>query len=379
MSTVNSTTATGRLSRRSFLAMAACACALPLAGRIATASGATEAKSGDATREITDMAGRTVTIPAEVNSVYCAVPTGEAMVSTLAPTKLVGWVNSPTDATLEYLPEQLASLPVIGGWMGQQVTANLEDIIKLNPDVIIYMGTAKSLATDSVPDDIQTNTGIPVVCVPSSLEKTAEVYRTLGDWVGEAERGEELATWYEDKLKELTDKVATVPEDELPRVYYAENSDGLATDPTGSQHTEVIDYCRAINVADVEMLSGQGRTEVSIEQVIGWNPEIILCHSGFLLSDTIYDDPMWADIDAVKNGRVYTTPAVPFNWFDRPPNVMRVLGIDWFANVCYPDLDLTLEQDVRDFFKLFYLVDLTDEQLDSLLHQDEISYKENQK
>ena len=127
------------------------------------------------------------------------------------------------------------------------------------------------------------------------------------------------------------------------------------------------------------MLSGQGRTEVSIEQVIGWNPEIILCHSGFLLSDTIYDDPMWADIDAVKNGRVYTTPAVPFNWFDRPPNVMRVLGIDWFANVCYPDLDLTLEQDVRDFFKLFYLVDLTDEQLDSLLHQDEISYKENQK
>ena len=70
-------------------------------------------------REITDMAGRTVTIPTEVNSVYCAVPTGEAMVATLSPDKIIGWVNEPTQATMEYLPENLASLPVIGGWMGQ--------------------------------------------------------------------------------------------------------------------------------------------------------------------------------------------------------------------------------------------------------------------
>lgn len=365
------------LSRRSFLAMAACACAAPMLGRFALADEG-DAAGSDATVEITDMAGRTVTIPAEVNSVYCAVPTGEAMVSTLAPTKLVGWVNEPTDATLEYLPEELASLPVIGGWMGQSVTANLEDIIALDPDVIVYMATDSSLGSDETPDEIQENTGIPVVCVSSALERTPEVYRTLGPWIGEEERGEELASWYEDKLAEMTELIESVPEDELPTVYYAENSDGLATDPTGSTHTEVIDFCRAINVADVEMLSGQGRTEVSIEQVIGWDPEIILCHSGFLLAEDIYADEQWADIQAVQNERVYTTPAIPFNWFDRPPNVMRVLGIEWFANICYPDLGIDVEQDVRDFFELFYLVDLTDEQLEDLLYQDEISYKENQ-
>ncbi len=365
------------LSRRSFLAMAACACAVPMLGRFALADEG-DAAGSDATVEITDMAGRTVTIPAEVNSVYCAVPTGEAMVSTLAPTKLVGWVNEPTDATLEYLPEELASLPVIGGWMGQSVTANLEDIIALDPDVIVYMATDSSLGSDETPDEIQENTGIPVVCVSSALERTPEVYRTLGPWIGEEERGEELASWYEDKLAEMTELIESVPEDELPTVYYAENSDGLATDPTGSTHTEVIDFCRAINVADVEMLSGQGRTEVSIEQVIGWDPEIILCHSGFLLAEDIYADEQWADIQAVQNERVYTTPAIPFNWFDRPPNVMRVLGIEWFANICYPDLGIDVEQDVRDFFELFYLVDLTDEQLEDLLYQDEISYKENQ-
>lgn len=158
-------------------------------------------------------------------------------------------------------------------------------------------------------------------------------------------------------------------------MYYAENADGLATDPTGSSHTEVLDYCKVTNVADVEMKSGQGRTEVSIEQVIAWNPELILCHSGFVLADDIMNNAQWADIQAVKDGKVYTTPAIPFNWFDRPPNVMRLLGIEWFATVCYPEIDIDINQEVRDFFSLFYNVDLTDDQLQSLLNQDQISFK----
>lgn len=341
------------------------------------AQGKSEAESSEAQateRTITDMAGRTVTIPTKVDSVYCAVPTGEAMVTTLSPDKIIGWVNEPSAAAMEYLPEQLASLPVIGGWMGQQVTANMEDIITLDPDVIIYMGTAGSLGSDEVPDQIQKETGIPVVCVPSSLEKTAEVYRTLGEWIGEAERGEELASYYEEKLSEAQKKIDAIPDSERPQVYYAENTDGLATDPAGSAHTEVLDYCKVINVADVEMKSGQGRTEVSIEQVITWDPELILCHSGFVLADDIVNNPQWADIKAVKDGEVYTTPAVPFNWFDRPPNVMRLLGIQWFATVCYSDIDIDIDQEVKDFYQLFYKVELSDSQLEKLMNQNQLSF-----
>ena len=72
---------------------------------------------------------------------------------------------------------------------------------------------------------------------------------------------------------------------------------------------------------------------------------------------------------------MYTTPAIPFNWFDRPPNVMRLLGIEWFATVCYPEIDIDINQEVRDFFSLFYNVDLTGDQLQSLLNQDQISFK----
>ena len=49
-----------------------------------------------------------------------------------------------------------------------------------------------------------------------------------------------------------------------------------------------------------------------------------------MLAVDIMNNAQWADIQAVKDGKVYTTPAIPFNWFDRPPNVMRLLGIEWF-------------------------------------------------
>ena len=54
---------------------------------------------------------------------------------------------------------------------------------------------------------------------------------------------------------------------------------------------------------------------------------------------------------------------------------MRLLGIEWFATVCYPEIDIDINQEVRDFFSLFYNVDLTDDQLQSLLNQDQISFK----
>ena len=190
------------------LIAAALVCTLALPFTVSCSSGGAEsepeqepAAEQQATEQtITDMQGREVTIPTQVDAVYCAVPTGEAAVATLAPEKIVGWVNEPTEAAMEYLPEDLANMPAIGGWMGQQVTASMEDIIELAPDVIVYMGSNVMSNTDETPDQIQNDTGIPVVVVSSKLEDTAETYRNLGKWLGEEERGEELAAYCKEKL-----------------------------------------------------------------------------------------------------------------------------------------------------------------------------------
>ncbi len=326
--------------------------------------------NGDGTLTVIDMAGREVVIPDDVQSVYCAVPTGEAMVCTLFPDKLVGWVNEPTEEEMEYLGEDLSDLPVIGGWMGQVVTANMEDIITLDPDVVIYMRSNAQIAEDDVPEQIAEQTGLPVLVVSSELADTSYVYRFLGRALNSEERGDMLADYVDQALEDLSAQLAEIPDDEIKTVYYAENEDGLYTEPASSTHAEVMAFCRTDNIADVEELSGQGYTPVSIEQIITWNPDVILvCGSDADDYDQIMDpDGIWTDITAVQNGEVYVNPVLPFNWVDRPPNVMRVLGVYWFANEVYPDyVDYDINEVTKDFFSTFFNNDLTDEQVENLL------------
>jgi iron complex transport system substrate-binding protein len=326
-------------------------------------------ESQETTRTIKDMAGRQVTIPSDVMSVYCAVPTAEAMISSLCPDKLVGWVNKPSDAMLQYLPEKFATLPVIGGWMGQKVTANMEDIAQLNPDAVIYMTNRAYLEKDETPAQIEKQTGRPVIVVLSDFQYTADVYRFLGDCLGVKDRGETLAIYCEEKMSEISDAMGKIPEADKQSIYYAEGADGLSTDPSGSGHTEVLDFIGVTNIADVEALGGMGMTAVTIEQVINWNPDAILVSASS--SDTyaqVVTNPVWSDIKAVQDGKIYYTPSLPFNWFDRPPNIMRVLGIQWFASVIYPEhVNYDINIEIKEFFDIFYNVRLTDDQVKSLV------------
>ncbi len=90
------------------------------------------------------------------------------------------------------------------------------------------------------------------------------------------DRAETLASYCEKKMSEIKSDVANIPDPDKVTIYYAEGNGGLATDPSGSDHTEVLDFLSVKNVANVDKLAGQGMTSVSIEQVIGWNPSVIL-------------------------------------------------------------------------------------------------------
>ena len=75
----------------------------------------------------------------------------------------------------------------------------------------------------------------------------------------------------------------------------------------------------------------------------------------------------WATIAAVKNQQVYQIPHGPFDWFDRPPSIARLLGIRWVGNLLYPDLyQYDMKAKVKKFYKLFYHLDLTDAQFQEL-------------
>jgi len=161
---------------------------------------------------------------------------------------------------------------------------------------------------------------------------------------------------------------ADIPDNEKKRVYYAEGTDGLKTDPSGTYHSQLIDLCQGKNVADVPLQDGAGEVPVTMEQVIKWNPEVIITTDATFYN-SIYSNSNWKDIDAVKNKQVYLSPTSPFKWFDRPPGANCIIGIPWTAKVIYPDKfqDINLKEATKEFYKEFYSIDLSDEQVNSIL------------
>jgi iron complex transport system substrate-binding protein len=77
---------------------------------------------------------------------------------------------------------------------------------------------------------------------------------------------------------------------------------------------------------------------------------------------------LWAGIKAVRDRRVYLAPTAPFGWIDRPPSLNRVIGLKWLSGLFYPDqLGQDLRETTRAFYRLFYHVDPSDTELDTLI------------
>ena len=106
---------------------------------------------------------------------------------------------------------------------------------------------------------------------------------------------------------------------------------------------------------------------MSPEQVIVADPDTIVTWDPTFY-DRVWQDPLWADIAAVREGRVYLSPTLPFGWVDRPPSINRMIGLKWLAGLFYPDLwARDLRAETRAHYRLWYHIDLTDEDLDRLL------------
>jgi iron complex transport system substrate-binding protein len=86
--------------------------------------------------------------------------------------------------------------------------------------------------------------------------------------------------------------------------------------------------------------------------------------------DKINTLPIWSNINAVKNHRVYLIPKAPFNWFDRPPSFMRIMGLKWLMRALYPkQYKIDINKETKDFYKLFMNIELKDDQLQEILYQ----------
>ena len=322
------------------------------------------------TREITDMAGRKVTVPTAENieSVFSAGPVAAIFLYMVAPDKLLGWNYELNDVEKSIILDKYQDLPNFG--MGDAV--NYEAVIAANPTIAINSGKINDAMVSDC-DALSESLGIPVVAVDNELNNSAEAFRFMGELLGVEDHAEELAQYAEQVFTDIN-ALSDIPEEKKVSVYFGNGEDSLETAPRGSQHAQILDAINAVNVADLELGDGS-RVQISAEQLLAWDPDVIVVNgepkadkSGSSAAEDILSNPDYASLKAVEDQKVYGTPNAPFSWVDRPAGPNRLIGMRWFSALIYPEyIKCDINEEIHKFFDLFYHVDLSDEQLENVL------------
>jgi iron complex transport system substrate-binding protein len=322
-------------------------------------------------RMITDMAGRKVAVPAIVRKVYtdrfASLP-----VFALSPKLLCNSTFEIKKAGQKYISPEYENKP-----MSED---NDEEILKMKPDVIICSNMTGSNATEEAAT-MQKRLKIPVLVINFSLPEYGSMFSFLGKALGCNQQAANLIKYLNTYIYPIGQKLKTLPESKRPQVYYAEGMTGENTEPSGSFHSQVIDFVKARNVARTSIGGMHGMSAVSMEQILKWNPEVILVWSGMPAGmglgnagtskntyDHILTDPVWSKVKAVSHKRVYQIPYLPFGWFDRPPTTNIIPGVLWAAKTLYPgQFSFNMNQAIEEYFSLFYHVKIDDNDVIRLL------------
>ncbi len=323
----------------------------------------TETNEVPATRTFADSVGRTVEVPNEITKVAISGPLAQIVVFALCPDRVVG-IASKWDKTAEqFLATEYYQLPELGQLYGGKGELNLETLLASEAQVVIDVGEPKGSIKEDL-DALSEQTGIPFVHITATISTMGDAYRKLGELLNMPEEAEKLASYCDETYA----KVAAIADSvEKANLLYITGDQGLNVIAQGSYHAEIIDLL-SNNLAVVESPSSKGTgNEVDMEQIMLWNPDVILFAPGSVYA-SVGSDPMWSELTAIKTGNYYEVPMGPYNWMGFPPSVQRILGMLWMAKLLYPEAaDYDLYVEVANYFKLFYHCDLSEDAFNALV------------
>jgi len=328
---------------------------------------------------LVDMADRTVTVPRPIERVILAdTVDGARIFANLRATDKVVAINKyaygyslnpDRGCTAAFAAPELRELPSIGSY----AEPNLELILSLKPDLIIsYLGSPRTA------DTIQEKTDIPVVCIgysPAAAKVTSptgafsipfQALRLAGTIIGTEERAEELISYTNEKIGEITKITSKIPDSEKPKVFF--NHPGRHPPAAGTMLAITfyppLDLAGGINVArEVHPIMGGATFTISKEQVILWNPDIIIQMGGLKTDpksakrkEELLTDPDLQTINAIKNRKVYYSKGYGVGGWDFG---LGVTDVYYMAKLFHPDkfVDLNVEKECNEILERFYCVD----------------------
>lgn len=318
------------------------------------------------TRTVVDMTGRSVQIPARVERVATNFPALNQMIFMLGGADRI--VATSKDMGKSYplfttMYPRLKQIPA--PFDSGSANANAEEVLAAHPDVVLLSSGAKALLPtmdrlhiptmifDSFKDPEELKAGIGLV---------ADVLG--GDAVA---RAKQFTAYYDANVKRVETATADIAQPGRPKVYYTAGNP-LQTEGNGSIVTTWMDAAGGRNIAAENGVSAPPTfTTVQFEDVVSWNPDVIICREPGTKA-AILADQRWRDIAAVKDNHVFVSPRGVFIWSVR--SAEAALQPLWAAKMLHPDkfADLDLRKEVKDFYARFYSYKLSEQQIDGILN-----------
>ena len=293
---------------------------------------------------VTDQTGRSVEIPAQPQRIVSGYYISTSACIALGLTDKVVGIEKKIIPIYQLAAPRFLELPNVG----TAKEFDLEGCLALEPDLVILPKKLKDAA------ETMAGMGIPVLLVsPEDQAQLVEMLTLVGEATGAQEAAARLTATYEDSAAKLETITAQLTDDQTPTVYMGGNGALLSTAPKDMYQASLIRLGGGVNAGD--SLEGDSWTEVSYEQLLAMNPDVIILPSDASYTvDDVLADPQLADVTAVKSGAVYAIPGDLEAWDSPVPSCF--LGSEWIMSTLHPDRfpKAELDADVTSFYQAFY-------------------------
>jgi iron complex transport system substrate-binding protein len=316
---------------------------IPLSGAVSQSQKSTIKDNLGRTVAIPPRADRILSLQPEITRIIVALGAGERLVG-------VDYFIRRDDHLFKIVFPPGARLPAVSK---PDESVNKELVVKLDPDIIFTSPTEQQ-----VPDSIQRSLGIPVAALASlgRFDRLLEEIELVGALTGFEGRARALVRYFKEKIEFISGSIGPVTEAERPRTYLTFWS-SLARTPV---FYEPVNTAGGMNVAQSLLPSYLGTigTVITLEQIVKWDPDIILVQGSFLPRERqvtvegILGDSRLGSVKAVRNNRVHYTLGFWY-WWDPAGVLAETL---YLAGLFHPDKfgGLDLEQEANAIFEVFY-------------------------
>jgi len=334
------------------------------------AEGNDETADGE-TIEVTDQNGMTATIKKNPERlVTTALPLPSIYALTGAPIEYLVGVHPGSTSAIEnsVMAAMYPELEGIADNFIEGTDVNVEELLKLEPDVVLYWAeyleqyeAMNNAGINAVGVKTQAQ-GDVLTTLESWLEIMGEIFGTTGNVDAVIDYGRKVEA-------EIAEKTAEIADEDKPKVLYLYNHSSEDISVSGKEFygDYWISAGGGINVA-AELT---GPTSVNMEQIYEWDPDIILITTFTeTMPDDLYNNTIdgqdWSQVSAVLNGKVYKEPLGVYRWF--PPSGDAPLMLKWMAQTLNPDtFDYDMKEEIRAYYEEFYNYPLEDDQIDGIL------------